>query len=318
MRLLICLLFFNLNLFSEVIDTAGVFSPSTVSRVNFKLSELKSKYNKELVIETFEELNGVKAESLALEKAKEKKVNGIYILISKKEKRIVIEVGNKTKSLFGNYEISTLKAKFIEEFKAKNFDRGLTSSVDYYQSVFETNSNRQMVRDTTNSPSNQTNATKESSSSNFSFIIGLVFFGILLFLIIKFISSLFTSRPKNTYSAHSQNNPQYDSYNRSPGFFGTFLTGMFGAVAGNWIYDKFFDNHSNGLWGSSDQSHDNHSSFQNNDSYSSTNNNSWSDKDTDYSSDSGSWGDSSSDSSWDSGSSSDFGGGGDSSGGGDW
>jgi uncharacterized protein len=318
MKLIICFLFLSLSIFSEVIDTAGMFSPSVVSSQNFKLSELKSKFKKELIIETFEELNGANAENLALEKAKARKVNGVYVLISKKEKRIVIQVGNQTKNLIGSFETSTLKAKFIEEFKAKNFDRGLVSSVDYYSSIFENaGQNRHVEKMNPTLAPRDTNKVTDTSSSSFTFILGLIFFGILFFLIIRFITSLFTSRPKNTYSAHSQHNPHYDSHSHSsPGFFGTFLTGMFGAVAGNWIYDKFFDNNSGGVWGSSDQSN-NHSNIQNNDSYSSSNSNSWSDRDTDYSSDSGSWSDSSSsDSSWDSGSSSDSGGG--DSGGGDW
>ena len=285
--LAICFATFSLSiaLNAEVVDTAGMFSQSALNEANQRLEEVKRKSGKDLVIETIEEVGQTDANALALEKAKARKVNGVYVLISKKDRKLKVEVGNKTKQVFGDSERNILKAKFTEEFKSKNFDRGLSSSVEYFASVMDSavsntgNNSNYPVRSEVPARANQ-------SSGGISWMT-IIIFAILAFVIFKIITSLMATNR----GAGNMNQPYGAGYgnngygNNGPGFMGTFLTGMLGAAAGSWLYDKF-TGHDSGLYGNDHF----------NDSYrNSGNDSSWSQSDTDYSSDSSDsgsdWGD---------------------------
>lgn len=261
---------------AEVIDSAGMFSSSALSSANQRLEEVKRKSGKELVIETIEEVGQADANALALEKAKARKVNGVYVLISKNDRKLKVEIGNKTKQVFGESERGVLKAKFAEEFKNKNFDRGLSSSVEYFAGVMDSavankgNYSNYPQRSEMPIRSNQT-------TGGFSWMT-IIIFAVLAFIAFKVITSLMASNR----GAGNSNQPYGAGYGNNgygssgPGFMGTFLTGMLGAAAGSWLYDKF-TGHDSGLYGN-DHSSD---SFRN-----SGNDSSWSQSDSDYSSDS--------------------------------
>ncbi len=283
-------LIFTTTANSEVIDNAGMFSTSTLTSANQKLDEVKRKSGKELVIETIEEVGQADANALALEKAKARKVNGVYVLISKKDRKLKVEIGNKTKLVFGESERNILKAKFAEEFKRQNFDQGLLSSVDYFSSVMDS-----AVASQTNNYSypHRTDApiASRSSSGGFSWL-SIIIFAVFAFIIFKLISTFLSNR-----NSGNINQPYGGGYgygnSGGPGFMGTFLTGLLGAAAGSWLYDKL-TGHDSGLYGNDNSSYDN---YRSNDS-------GWSQSDSDYSSDS-----SDSGSDWGGSDGGDFGGG---------
>lgn len=284
-------LFFTLASNAEVIDSAGMFSSSALTSANQKLDEVKRKSGKELVIETIEEVGSADANALALEKAKARKVNGVYVLISKKDRKLKVEIGNKTKLVFGESERNIIKAKFTEEFKRQNFDQGLSSSVDYFTSVMDA-----AVANQANNYSypRRTEAPISASRSSGGFPwLSIIIFGVFAFIIFKLISAFLSNR-----IGANMNQPYGNGYgygnSGGMGFMGTFLTGLLGAAAGSWLYDKF-TGHDSGLYGDSS----NYDNYRSNDS-------GWSQSDSDYSSDS-----SDSGSDWGGGDGGDFGGGGD-------
>jgi uncharacterized membrane protein YgcG len=262
------LLFFLVSisgLSAEVIDPIQFFSKDAIQNANQKIQEIKSKTGKEFVLETIETTEPTDPSTFAMDRAKSLKVNGVYVLISKKEKKIEIKVGNKTKSVFTANDSGNLKAKLIESFKSKNFDSGLENAVSYYSSVLLSANSRPNNR-MAESP---VNTSKSSDSGGFSFL-SILFFGLILFVIFRVISAMMGGGGLNPGMGGMGGGGM--------GFFGSLMTGMLGAVAGNWLYDKFMGNDS--------------LSAHDNSSYSDSSSDDWRSQDDSYSSDSGSFDDS--------------------------
>lgn len=253
------------GLTAEVIDPIQFFTKDAIQNANQKIQEIKSKTGKEFVLETIETTEPTDPSSFAMDRAKSLKVNGVYVLISKKDKKIEIKVGNKTKSVFTANDSSNLKSKLIESFKTKNFDSGLENAVSYYSSVLLSANSRPTNR-MAESP---VRTSKSSDSGGFSFM-SILFFGLILFVVFRVVSSMMGGGGFNPGMGGMGGGGM--------GFFGSLMTGMLGAVAGNWLYDKFMGN--DGL-----SAHDNSS-------YSDSSSDDWRSQDDSYSSDSGSFDDS--------------------------
>jgi uncharacterized protein len=253
------------GLSAEVLDPIQFFTKDAIQNANQKIQEIKSKTGKEFVLETIETTEPADPSNFAMDRAKSLKVNGVYVLISKKEKKIEIKVGNKTKSVFTANDSSNLKAKLIESFKTKNFDSGLENAVSYYSSVILSANSRPNNR-MAESP---VQTSKSTDSGGFS-IISILFFGLILFVAFRVISGLMGGGGLNPGMGGMGGGGM--------GFFGSLMTGMLGAVAGNWLYDKFMGNDSLSANDSS--------------SYSNSSSDDWRSQDDSYSSDSGSFDDS--------------------------
>lgn len=308
LSILLITMFSFASIHSDVIDTAGFFSASAVESANNKLRETYKRTQKELVIETIESIGSQKIDTVAMEKAKSRKVNGVYVLISKKESRISVLVGNKTSNIFTSTNKDALREKFVSEFKSKSFDQGLNNGVDYFNSIIIPNA---PVKSNTVTPpviNNNTTTTvvppkqpvqQETKKSGFPWlsIILVILIGFIIFRVVMYFigrSSGSNNMSGGMGSGYGQNN--YGGGGGGMGFFGSMMAGVVGAVAGNWIYDKLTGNDS-GL----------HAGTTNYDSGSSSSN---SDSDTSYSGDSSSFDSGSDDSGGDFGGG-DFGGGGD-------
>ncbi|MCB1192375.1 MAG: TPM domain-containing protein [Leptospiraceae bacterium] len=278
---------------SEVVDSGGMFSSQAISKANEKLTEIKRQTNKEMVIETIDSLDNKNVSDVALEKARARRVNGVFVLIAKKEKKISIKVGGKTQQLFGRSETGTLKAKFTEEFKTKNFDNGLLSATDYFAQVITTAPKNH--RSQSSAPP-VASASRGGSSFPWFKILVIGIIGFLIFRLIGFLISRSMGGGSGAPGHYGQGGGYGYGGGGGPGIMGSIMGGLFGAMAGSWLYDKFTGN--DGLFANSSQ--DNYGNSDSNDSWSSQ------DDGYNYSDDSGSF---------DGGGSSDWGG---DSGGGDW
>lgn len=273
-------LFLSVTANAEVVDTAGMFSSSAIQSANQRLEDVKRKSGKELVIETIEEVGQADANALAIEKAKARKVNGVYVLISKKDRKLKVEVGNNTLQVFGDFERSTLRSKITEEFKSKNFDAGLTSSVEYFAGVMDS---AVASKRTSNSMQKMEAPFRTNQSTGGIPWMTIIIFAVIAFIAFKLITSLMSSNRGNAGNMNQPYGVGGGYGNSGPGFMSTFLTGMLGAAAGSWLYDKF-TGHDSGLYGND---HSNYDSYRGNGE-------SWMNSDSDYSGDSSDsgWGDS--------------------------
>ena len=300
--------------FAKVIDTANLFSNGAISKTNQKIEKFKKQTKKDFVFETVKNTNHLPVSDFALKRAKENKVSGIYVLISQEDRKIEIKVSKKTNQSFDKSKRAKILKILSSNFKKRNFDKGLTSSVDYFYSSI---GGKNLIA-------------QKPQKAGFSWLtIGIIIVAILI--VIRLVSSLLARRRQN-YNGLQQQGNTYDnghqqgySGGRGSGIFGSLLAGVFGAVAGNWLYDKFLGS-SGGLFANDNSNNsdlndnsnnsdlnDNSNNSDLNDSSNTEGNDSASNEsfESDYTSDSGSWGDG--------GGYDDFGGGGDFfDGGGDW
>jgi len=104
---------------AEVRDEAGFFTPQAVKRANEVIEEVERKYHKDLLIETVRHVpEGERKEATstdpkaksrffaewAVRRAREPRVNGIYVLITREPGHVEVAVGNHTRSVFPDEE----------------------------------------------------------------------------------------------------------------------------------------------------------------------------------------------------------------------
>jgi uncharacterized membrane protein YgcG len=139
----------------EVQDGAGFFKPETIAKANDALAEIGKKHDKDLLIETYATVPADKVEAVkAMDKearakffqewadsrAHRRRVQGIYVLISKEPGHIQVEVGNATQKVaFTTKDRDRLRDILIDAFKKKEYDRGLTEGVQFVEKTLDDN-----------------------------------------------------------------------------------------------------------------------------------------------------------------------------------
>jgi uncharacterized membrane protein YgcG len=139
----------------ELQDGAGLFKPETIAKVNDALADIGKKHNKDLLIETYatvpaEKLDAVKAmdkearakffQEWANSRARRRRVNGIYVLITKEPGHIQVEVGHETeKAAFTGKDRDRLRDILIDAFEKKEYDRGLLDAVQFVEKTLDEN-----------------------------------------------------------------------------------------------------------------------------------------------------------------------------------
>ena len=132
----------------EIRDEGKFFSPEAVKKANEQIREIYRKYGKDLLIETFasvpaDQLEKVKAmdskekadyfHKLAIEHAKQRVVNGVYILITKEPKYLYIEITPRARESFDKEFYNHLRKVLFASFGENHFDEGLAAAVQAVQ-----------------------------------------------------------------------------------------------------------------------------------------------------------------------------------------
>src|SRR5208283_4564577 len=139
----------------EVKDDAGFFTPTSVTKANDEIKDIKQFWKKDLQIESFK---GVPAGELnrfntlndagkkkffadwATARARASSIEGIYILLCKQPGHLEVEVSDETsKKAFPAADRDKLRDLLLAHFKAKEYDKGLAETVDFVRGRFEAN-----------------------------------------------------------------------------------------------------------------------------------------------------------------------------------
>jgi uncharacterized membrane protein YgcG len=139
----------------EVQDGAGFFKPETISKVNDVLAEIGKKHHRDLLIETYATVPGDKVEAFkgmdkeakakffqewARSRAIRRRVNGVYVLITKEPGHIQAEVGDQTeKGAFTAKDRDRLRDILLDAFKKKEYDRGLVDGAQFVAKTLDEN-----------------------------------------------------------------------------------------------------------------------------------------------------------------------------------
>jgi uncharacterized membrane protein YgcG len=148
----------------EVQDGAGFFKPEAIAKANDELAEIGRRFRKDLLIETYATVPADKVEAVkamdkegrakyfaewANSRAKRRRVEGIYVLISKDPGHVQVEVGKQTaKSAFTSEDGNKLREILLDAFEKKEFDRGLLEGVQFVEKKLEEHKADQPVRRT--------------------------------------------------------------------------------------------------------------------------------------------------------------------------
>ena len=232
---------------SEVTDGGNFFSADTEKSVNASIADIRSTFNKDVLVETFAEIPesrkaqyspGKKDEffsSWVRERADATDLNGVYILICKNPSVLRVSTGTKTRQThFTNPNRDEVVALMLSKFKEKKFDEGLSEGVALIKQRMSENVSGKVGRNVAPAP-----AAKSSGMGMLGTVI-LIGLGVwLLFGIMRAFSG----------GGMSGNGG-------GGGFMSGMMGGLFGAVVGNMMYNSFFGGSAHGgdYGGSSDSS----------------------------------------------------------------
>ena len=300
-------------------DNAGFFSEPVKTDATWKIREVQNSFKKDICVETFKEIpadvkQGVNMadktalhqmfEQWSLKRAREQKVNGVYILMVKNPTHLQANVGNETqKKAFTLADRDALVTMMIAKLHAKDNDGALRDGVSFMSTTMKSHATPHARSLSAPTAFHQNGQQQESSGGGgLGWLIPLLIVGVIVWVVLGIIRHLFSGGVTSGGSASNMMPGATGGVGGGGGgFLRNMMGGMFGAAAGMWMYDNFFGSHGSSAFGSTpDNNNGSDSSF--------------SGQDTDYSSSGGSFGDDSN-SSGDSGGG-DFGGGGDSGGGG--
>jgi uncharacterized protein len=216
-------------------------------------------------------------------------VNGVYILLVKSPAHLQVVVGNETmKKAFTVRDRDALVSLMLAKLRAKDFDGALLEGVAFVSSTMRAHTGA--VAGGGGVPQERSNAGAKPGSS-WSWVVPLLIGLVVVWLVVGLLRALFGGA----------RSPMDAGAGGGGGFGRSLLGGLFGTMAGMWMYDQFFG-HGSSSYGA-DHPHDSGLTDS-------------SPSDTDYSGSGGSFGDDSG--GGDGGGGGDFGGGGDSGGGGDF
>jgi uncharacterized protein len=245
-------------------DSGGFFSESAKSEATRSIAALEQKLHKEVVVETFPSLPADLERSVnladktavakavrqwAVKEIKARDVNGVYILLVKSPAHFQIEVGPDTqKRAFTLADRDSLASLMLTDLRNKQYDGALLNGVNFVATTM-------LEHEPTNLRSGSSFTTQALNSDPVSasyheperghswgflpLILGIV----VVWFIFRLIGSLFrgggSTMPGPGYGGSPMMGGSPMVGGGGGGFFSSLLGGVFGAAAGNWLYDRF-------------------------------------------------------------------------------
>ena len=252
----------------KVNDRAGFFSQGAMDDAMRKMEDIYRRYKVEVVVDTFEVIpDEMRARYDAAKtpdernaffarwadtRATDEAVKGVYVLICKKPGHLQIEPDKAMRQRdFTLADRNSLVQQVLPLMKEKQYDAALAKIVNVIGAAVTARQGAKPPR-WRGAGSAQCPAGPIGQAGGGSMIAGWVCFGIVAFLVIWLIVAIIR--------AISGAGRGYGGYGGGPGgmgggmgggygpgyggggggFMSSLLGGMFGAAAGNWMYDSFF------------------------------------------------------------------------------
>jgi uncharacterized protein GlcG (DUF336 family) len=114
---------------SDIRDPASLFGAGATVAARKELQRIERETNLATIIETVDTLKGLKIDAETRRLAERSGIQGIFTLISKKEKSIWVLVSHKYQSALPRTRQEAIRAAFIEGFRRRDFDHGLEKGV---------------------------------------------------------------------------------------------------------------------------------------------------------------------------------------------
>jgi uncharacterized protein len=236
---------------STIRDTAGMFSPDAVRQAQAQLDKIEREYQLPVTIETIETLDGEPVAEVAIDHAKRSGTHGIYILIAKREKAFDIAVSKQYQRALDKTRERAIRAKFLEEFKAKDFDAGLLAGVKAIGTESaEARATYGTLRE--NVPAARRVGVplrRGAGGGGFGLgsLVGIALAIVGVLFVVRLLGSLFGGAAGAGMGGPGRMGAGYGGgYGGGGGFMSSLFGGLGGALAGNWLYDQFSGRHHGG------------------------------------------------------------------------
>jgi uncharacterized protein len=256
-------------------DEAELFSTEAIRKAELDIRAIDQRFHKEVLVETTaKDPTGIDNPhsyfaSVAKNKAREKRLDGIYILINKgkvaRDNVLEIIVDDRTGQTFTTEDRRALRDRILTNFKKNDYNDGLLQGLQFIESRFAANPPAVAGRKGSTpaigavTPPAQGHVQPERSN-----IMGWICLGVAVLLVVWLFIGLIRafSAPRGGAMGGPGGRPMggagygpgygggYGGGGGGGGFMSGLLGGMFGAVAGNWLYNSFGGGHGlGGSWG---------------------------------------------------------------------
>ncbi|MEI6465658.1 MAG: hypothetical protein WCQ89_13110 [Verrucomicrobiota bacterium] len=223
-------------------DNGAFFSESAKSEASRHIGEIGGRFKKDLVVDTFKGIpddikQGVNLQDRAavnrmfeqwtVRLARQQRVNGIYILLTKEPAHLQIVVGNETQvSLFTLKDRDALVSSMLARLRNKQNDEALQDGVNFVSATMKARAVARNARPTPAASSAPVEATSPW---------GWVVAALIGFVVAWIVVGLIRSMMQRSGSAATPG----AAPSSGGGFLSSLLGGMLGAAAGMWLYDQF-------------------------------------------------------------------------------
>jgi uncharacterized protein len=256
---------------AEVHDHARLFSQEKIEQANSMIKDIEQKYHRDVTIETFEQPPSEKFAGLQKagknstararvfrdwmhERVKATGARGVYILISKNPGHVEVLSDDATSAKdFATAEELALAERFANDFREKRFDDGLIVGLEQVGTTMLAHQRIKPSRPVAVPSANPEfkPPQQHNKGSIMGWICVLIGIAVACWVVFGLIRAMTGANRQPMQNMGYQGGYQGGPPGYTPmyggggggGFFSNFLGGMFGAVAGNWMYNNFFGGH---------------------------------------------------------------------------
>ena len=249
-------------------DGGSFFSSSAKDQAGRVIADIHNRMKKDVLVETFADLPadvqqgvnlqdkaaaGQMMDQWARKLAGQHHVNGVYILLVRNPAKLQVEVGNETaKKAFTTQDRDTLVTTMLAKLRQKQDDDALLTGVRFVDSIMA--SHLPVVRPagpaaptypgTHNSPANSPASTSSGGHGWLAILLVII----VIFVVLRIIRGIFGGGggyagggypPGGGYGPGGYGPGGMPMGGGGGGFFSNMMGGIFGAAAGNWLYDRF-------------------------------------------------------------------------------
>lgn len=251
-----CLMLASASVFgAEIRDQGKFFSPEAIKTANRKISELESKYHHQIHLETYAVVPSDKAAAVAqmkhaerdaffrswiVDRAKATNARGLFVLICKEPAHIHADLGaGLSRAGFTPQARQRVVDSLMPDFRAKKYDDGLMSAVEQIGAEFAKlpATSAAAHRAVPAVPVHRVNH-PPAQPANYT---GLIMIGVLIvggLILLRVLGRAFSG-----VGGYQPGMGGMGMGGGGGGFGSGLMGGLFGALAGNWLYNSFSHPH---------------------------------------------------------------------------
>lgn len=236
-----------------IVDRAEFFSTAAEEKALVTIEELSRKHEIEVRVETFATVPADQAARVEKmnarergeffgrwlkEVARERKAEGVLVLACREPSHLRVGLSEEIQRRgYTNAHRDAMTQRFLAAFKAEEFDRGLTSSLEYLHDTAERG-----VKAVPAASNTGARATAPRSAapvdSGYGWM-GWLCVGVAAVVVIGLVMSVVSAMFQRGSGGGMQGGGGYGGGGMGGGMMGGLLTGLGGALLGNWIYDQW-------------------------------------------------------------------------------